>query len=58
MDVLIFHSEGEAEKGAQALGQEAGGEAEQSGLFVNVTLREGKGADAASLERCEGEARP
>ena len=34
VDVLIFRSEGEAEKGAQALGQEAGGEAEQSGLFV------------------------
>lgn len=58
VDVLIFRSDAEAEKGAQALGQEAGGDAEQSGRFVNVTLRAGKGADAASLERCEGEARP
>ena len=42
VDVLIFRSEDEAQKGAQALAQEAGGKAEQSGVFVNVTLREGK----------------
>jgi hypothetical protein len=58
VDVLVFRSEDEAQKGAQVLAQESGGKAEQAGLFVNVTLREGKAADAASLERCEGEARP
>ncbi len=58
VDVLIFRSDDEAQKGAQVLAQESGGKAEQSGLFVNATLREGKAADAAALERCEGEARP
>ena len=58
VDVLIFRSEDEAQKGAQALAQESGGKAEQAGLFVNVTLRDAKGAGVASLERCEGEARP
>jgi hypothetical protein len=58
IDVLIFGSDDEAQKGAQALAQESGGKAEQAGLFVNVTLRDGKGAAASSLERCEGEARP
>ncbi len=58
VDVLIFRSEDEAQKGVQALAQESGGKAEQAGLFVNVTLRDAKGAGVASLERCEGEARP
>ena len=58
VDVLIFRSEDEAQKAAQALAQESEGKAEQAGLFVNVTLRDAKGAGVASLERCEGEARP
>ena len=44
VDVLIFKSEDEAAKARGQLAQEAGGKAEQSGVFVNVTLHPAKGA--------------
>ncbi len=56
VDVLIFPSEEEAATGREQLAQEAGGKAEQAGVFVNVTLREAKGAEADVLASCEEEA--
>lgn len=58
VDVLIFPSEEEAAKAREQLAQESGGKAEQSGVFVNVTLREAKGAEADSLAGCETGAMP
>jgi hypothetical protein len=57
VDVLIFPSEQEAAKAREQLEQESGGKAEQDGLFVNVTLRQAKTAEADTLARCEAEAR-
>jgi hypothetical protein len=56
VDVLIFPSEDEAATGREQLAQEAGGKAEQTGVFVNVTLRGAEGADADVLASCEDEA--
>ena len=56
VDVLIFPSEDEAATGREQLAQEAGGKAEQAGVFVNVTLRGAGGADAGVLASCEDEA--
>ena len=58
VDVLIFPSEEEAATGREQLAQEAGSKAEQSGMFVNVTLREAKGTEADVLSSCEEEASP
>jgi hypothetical protein len=58
VDVLIFPSEDAAAKGREQLAAEAGGKAEQAGVFVNVTLRAAKGAEADALAGCEEEARP
>ena len=56
VDVLIFPSDDEAATGREQLAQEAGGKAEQAGVFVNVTLRGAEGADAGVLASCEDEA--
>ena len=56
VDVLIFPSEDGAASGREQIAQEAGGKAEQSGVFVNVTLREATGATADTLASCEEEA--
>ena len=58
VDVLIFPSEAAAAKGRDQLAEETGGEAEQAGLFVNVTLREAKGSAPDALAGCEQHARP
>jgi len=58
VDVLIFPSEEEASKGREQLAEEAGGKAEQAGVFVNVTLRAAKGAEADALASCEQQAGP
>ena len=56
VDVLIFPSEQEAADAREQLAQESGGDAQQDGVFVNVTLREAKGAEADVLASCEDEA--
>jgi hypothetical protein len=58
VDVLIFPSEQEATDAREQLAQEAGGKAEQAGVFVNVTLRSADGAEADALARCEAGAKP
>lgn len=58
VDVLIFPSDDAAAKGREQLADEAGDKAEQSGVFVNVTLRAAKGAEADVLASCEEQAAP
>jgi hypothetical protein len=58
VDVLIFPSEAAAAKGREQLAGETRGEAEQAGLFVNVTLRKAKGSEPDALAGCEHQARP
>jgi hypothetical protein len=58
VDVLIFPSEQEAADAREQLAQESGGDAQQDGVFVNVTLREAKAAEADTLARCEADAKP
>ena len=58
VDVLIFRSEQEAADAREQLAQESGGDAQQDGVFVNVTLREAKAAAADMLARCEADANP
>jgi len=58
VDVLILPSEEDATDAREQLAQEAGGKAEQAGVFVNVTLREAKGAAADTLAACESDALP
>lgn len=57
IDVLIFAAEPDAAKAREQLAEEAGGAVEQAGHFVNVTLREAKGAKDA-LAECEQGATP
>ena len=58
VDVLILPSEEAAAKAQQRLSEESGGNAEQAGLFVNVTLRGAKGATPDTLAGCEQQSRP
>ena len=58
VDVLIFPSEQKAADAREQLAQESGGDAQQDGVFVNVTLREAKAAAADMLARCEADAKP
>ena len=55
--MLIFAAEPDAAKAREQLAEEAGGAVEQAGHFVNVTLREAKGAKDA-LAECEQGATP
>ena len=58
VDVLILPSDEDAAEAREQLAQEAGGKAEQAGVFVNVTLREASDAAADTLARCETGAMP
>lgn len=58
VDVLIFPSEEAATKGYDQLAEESGDNAEQAGLFVNVTMRDAKGSASDALAGCEQQSRP
>ena len=53
VDVLILPTDEDAAEARRQLAQEAGGKAEQAGVFVNVTLREANQAASDSLAQCE-----
>jgi hypothetical protein len=59
VDILIFPTEKEADAGIKALGTEAGTQAAQSDVFVNLAVRSSVSDEVvAAVERCEAEAKP